>query len=56
MYQRTFRMTVATGGAVVLLGAFSFSTSPAQAAPTCGGKAPTIERDSRRRQPQGDAR
>ncbi|MCW2768237.1 MAG: hypothetical protein JWO11_4196, partial [Nocardioides sp.] len=42
MHQRFVRTTVATGGALVLLGALTVSTGPAQAAQTCGGKTPTI--------------
>ena len=43
MHSRSIRTTIgATGAAAVLLRAFSLSTGPAQAAPTCGGKAPTI--------------
>jgi hypothetical protein len=42
MYQRALRMTVATGGTAVLLGALCLSAGPAQAAESCAGKAPTI--------------
>jgi hypothetical protein len=42
MYQRAFRTTVATGGAVVLLSAFCLSAGPAQAAESCAGRTPTI--------------
>jgi RTX calcium-binding nonapeptide repeat (4 copies) len=42
MHQRAFRMTAAIGGATLLLGAFTLSAGPAQAAQSCAGKTPTI--------------
>ena len=42
MHQRPSRLMAATGGVAVLLGVFSLSANPAQAAESCAGRTPTI--------------